>query len=97
MIGPAILPPGMLPLGAELLTVDAHEVERGDRLVGLNTPVDHVLFHGGDGRWLYIDHRGTIMAARRMGARVQVLRGGLSTHDCNPVGIERPRHLQAVR
>ena len=89
----ADLPPGMLPLGAELLTVEAHEVERGDRLVGLNAPVDHVLFHGGDGRWLYVDHRGTIMAARRMGARVQVLRGGLTADDCPPTGIERALRL----
>lgn len=76
----------------QVLTVAAHEVERGDVLVGrgATVPVDTLLFHGAEGCWIYYDHRGTPLARKRMGAIVQVLRGGLSTHDTPPHGIELP-------
>ena len=95
MIAPAIstLPAGM---GQQVLVVEPYEVERGDRLFGLRTPVDHLLYDGGCGRWLYVDAAGLIIARRRPADRVQVVRGGLSTHDCNPYGLPRPE-LRLVR
>ena len=89
MIGPAIstLPAGM---GQQVVVVEPYEVERGDRLAGLRTPVDHLLYDGNANRWLYVDARGIIIARRRPADRVQVVRGGLSTHDTPPHGIARP-------
>lgn len=76
-----------------LLTVRPHEVEFGDRLLGLRTPVARILF---DGRWLYIGDDGLIIAARHPGLNVQVLRDTDTDDDsCPPWGIPRP--LEAVR
>lgn len=95
MTAPAIstLPDGM---GQQVLVVEPYEVERGDRLAGLRTPVDHLLYDGNVGMWLYVDARGVIIARRRPSDRVQVVRGGLSSHDCPPAGIARPA-LRLVR
>ena len=70
------LPDGM---GQQVLVVEPYDVERGDRLAGLRTPVDSLLYDGNVGMWLYVDARGVIIARRRPSDRVQVLRGGLST------------------
>ncbi len=95
MTAPAIstLPDGM---GQQVLVVEPYDVERGDRLAGLRTPVDSLLYDGNVGMWLYVDARGVIIARRRPSDRVQVLRGGLSTHDCDPHGIRRAE-LRLVR
>lgn len=90
MIGPAILPPGMLPMGAEIVTVDVHCIEKGDRLVGGRNYIEKVLYHGNGEGWLLVDQFGGIIAKRPLGARVQVLRGGLTSDDTPAQGIERP-------
>lgn len=89
------LPAGMYPGGGEILTVRPHEVERGDQIIGLRTVIDSILYDGNTGRWLYVDAKGVIICARPGHAVVQVLRGGLSSHDTNGHGIKR-RHLQIV-
>lgn len=96
MTAPAILPAGMYPSGVQLLSVEPYEVERGDRIFGLVTVVDSVLYDGGCGRWLYVDAAGVIICRRPAHRLVRVLRGGLSSHDTPGQGIAR-RHLQAVR
>lgn len=84
-------------MNPQVLTVRAHEVNKGDLLVGLTRPVDMVLYHGGDGRWLYTDAAGTILRAVHSLAYVQVIRG-LPVDECDPHGIDRPqRHLEVVR
>lgn len=57
MTAPAIstLPDGM---GQQVLVVEPYDVERGDRLAGLRTPVDSLLYDGNVGMWLYVDARG---------------------------------------
>ena len=75
-----------------LLTVAPWEVEPGDRLLGLRTPVARILF---DGRWLFIDGDDRIIAIRHPGLNVQVLRDTLDDDSCPPWGIPRP--LEAVR
>lgn len=79
-----------------LLTVPPWEVEFGDRLLGLRTPVARILY---DGRWLFIGDDGLIIAARHPGLNVQVLRGTVDDDDvCPPWGIPRPgERLEAVR
>lgn len=81
-------------LAADLLTVECHEVEHGDIIWGLHHRVESILT---DGTWWYYgDEHGTIIAKRRCGGRIQIVRGG--SNDCPPEGIERPaRHLAAVR
>lgn len=98
MTGTSIFPAGMtMPGDAQVLTVRTHEVEAGDRLVGLRSVVKSVLFDGNVGRWLYADAWGTIFATRAPWQSVQVLRGGLTDDDTPPHGIERPsRHLRLV-
>lgn len=59
-----------VPAGTPL-TVDAHLVEHGDVLFGLRTPIASILT---DGAWWYYGAEGTIIARRRCGARVQVVR-----------------------
>jgi hypothetical protein len=73
----------------QLHTVHPHEVERGDRFLGLRSPVDTMVFDGNTGRWRYMDHLGSVITTRRPWQSTQVLRGGLSTHDTPPRGIER--------
>ena len=91
---PSQLPPGMLPDGVQLLTVEPYEVERGDRIVGLRTVVDSVLYDGNVGRWLYADAGGRIICRRPAHRTVMVMRGGLSSHDTPGHGIRR--HLTLV-
>jgi len=79
---------------AKVVTVDVHEIERGDRL-GSHT-LDHVLYHGNDGDWLLVDHLGVIVGRRPMGARVQVVRGLPLPDDTPAHGIARP-HLRLVK
>lgn len=93
MIGPAILPPALSgpgdELGLELLSVRPHEVERGDVILGMRSPVESVLFHGSNGCWYYTDRIGTVLCRRPAWATVQVIRGGLSSDDTPPRGIGR--------
>ena len=79
-----------------LFTVAPWEVEPGDRLLGLNTPVARILY---DGRWLFIGPDGLIFAARSSGLNVQVLRDTLDDDGvCPPWGIPRPgQRLQVIR
>ena len=77
-----------------LHTLAPWEVEPGDRLLGLNTPVARILF---DGRWLYVGDDGLIIAARHPGLNVQVLRDTDTDDDvCPPWGIPRPGQRLAV-
>lgn len=78
-----------------LHTIAPWEVEPGDLLLGLRTPVARILYDGFDGRWLYADVTGVIIAARQPGMNVQVLRDTDDDDDCPPWGIPRP--LEAVR
>lgn len=79
---------------ANLFTVECWEVEHGDILFGLHHRIETILT---DGQWWYYsDEHGMIIAKRRVGSRVQVVRGG--SDDCDPNGIARPaRHLEVVR
>jgi len=90
------LPAGMYPGGGQILTVRPHEVERGDQIIGLRTIIDSLLYDGATGRWLYVDAKGIIICHRPAHAMIQVLRGGLSSHDTNGQGIARP-NLKVVR
>ncbi len=92
MTAPAIVPPALSAPAADqyaVLNVRAHEVERGDIIVGFRSPVESILFHGNDARWYYADRFGTIICRRHRFATLQVLRGGLSADDTPPHGIER--------
>lgn len=81
-------------LAGNLLTVECWEVEHGDILWGLHHRIASILT---DGSWWYFgDDRGTIIARRSVGARVQVVRDN-GVDECPPHGIERPRHLEVVR
>lgn len=55
------------------LSVEPHEVEHGDIIVGLHTPVASILTDGQS--WFYGDDRGTFIAKRPSWGKVQVLRG----------------------
>lgn len=79
-----------------LLTVPPWEVEPGDRLLGTGAPVARILYDGFDGRWLYLDITGVIVATLPPGVYVEVLRGTVDDDDeCPPWGIPRP--VEAVR
>src|SRR6185503_163405 len=59
-------------LRGDYLSVLPHEVEKGDIILGLRSPVASILT---DGRaWYYGDSHGTIIAKRSTWGRVQVVR-----------------------
>lgn len=77
--------------------MECWEVDHGDILVGFTHPhvVDSILTDGTF--WYFGDDHGTIIAKRRCGSRIQVIRDP-KVDDCPVHGIERPvRHLAAVR
>lgn len=84
--------PSPTPAGI-LLTVEPWEVEHGDILAGLRTPIASIL-QDDRGVWYYGDDHGAIIAKRPHWSRVQVLRGD-PVGDCPPHGIDRP-HLEDV-
>lgn len=78
-----------------LLTVDPWEVEHGDILAGLRTPIASIL-QNDRGVWYYGDAHGITIARRPHWSKVQVLRGAPG-EDCDPRGLDRPaRHLEVV-
>jgi len=88
--GPSPAPAGIL------LTVEPWEVEHGDILAGLRTPIASIL-QNDRGVWYYGDAHGIILARRPHWSKVQVLRGA-GSDECPPRGRERPRpHLEVVR
>lgn len=86
--------PSPSPAGI-LLTVEPWEVEHGDILAGLRTPIASIL-QDDRGVWYYGDDHGITIAKRPHWSKVQILRGN-PCEDCNPYDIERPRHLEVVR
>jgi hypothetical protein len=79
----------------DIFTVRPHEVERGDRFLGLRSVVDTIVFDGWLGAWRYMDEHGSIITTRKPWQSAQILRGGLSTHDTPPHGVERRLMLLA--
>lgn len=60
-------------MSMEVLTLDPHEVEFGDGLVGaINCPVASIVYH--DGLWHYRDQYGNLIVSRSFAGRVQVIR-----------------------
>jgi len=80
----------------ELHTVEAYEVEPGDRLLGCPAVIESVLFDGNQRRWLLVDAHQRVITTRQTGQRFQILRGGLSSHDTPAHGALRPS-LSLVR
>lgn len=91
MIGPAITDIIMPhPSRAEVLTIEAYEVQPGDRLIGCPAVIQGVLFHGNEGRWWLVDDHERCIATKQHGDRFQVIRGGLAADDAPPAGMLRP-------
>lgn len=87
--------PSPAPVGI-LLTVEPWQVEHGDILAGLRTPIASIL-QNDRGVWYYGDAHGITIARRPHWSKVQVLRG-VPGEACDPHGLERPvRHLEVVR
>lgn len=61
-------------MGTQIISVDAHEVEADDLIVGRMSagPVAKVAHH--EGTWFYMGHDGLTIATSLLGGRVQVAR-----------------------
>lgn len=64
---------------SEMLTIEPWEVEKGDVLLGLRTPIASIL-QTDRGVWIYGDRRGRIIARRPHWSKVQVVRNSPAGH-----------------
>lgn len=61
-------------MGSQIISVDAHEVDAGDLIVGRMShgPVERVVHKAG--WWYYLDRQGLIISTGSLASRVQVAR-----------------------
>lgn len=73
-------------------TVDPHEVETGDIIVGTHQHVYSSVYDGGDGRWHFLDRYGRDITTASIEARISVWRDSTNRYLdwCDAQGIPRP-------
>lgn len=72
-------------------TVQPHEIETGDIIVGTHHHVDTTIFDGNDGRWHFYDVTGNEISTATLEARIAVWRdtSGRYLDWCDARGIDR--------